>query len=186
MAQAFSDDSDLIRQLARGNEAAFSTIYARYQAPVYRFAWHMSGDAALAEDVTQEVFVHLIERPKQYDPAKGPVLNYLVGIGRNLVRRRLQQTRNSVPIEDDLVDGDPAELDFAAELDRRSLLNTLRTAVLALPEQYREAVVLCDIEEMSYPEAGLIMNCPPGTVASRLHRARSMLKARLQGMGCAR
>jgi RNA polymerase sigma factor (sigma-70 family) len=77
-------------------------------------------------------------------------------------------------------------MDLWEQIDRQELLECLRKSVLALPEQYREAVVLCDMEEMSYPEAAAVLQCPPGTVASRLHRARSMLKARLLEMGCVR
>ena len=190
MALVFSDDQELLRQLTRGSEAAFGTLYERYQGAIYRFAWHMSGDRGAAEDVTQEVFLALIERANGYDPGKGPLLNYLYGVGRNLMRRRMQQGWADVPLADDLADGAdgdvPCEMDFAVELDRRELLDSLRKAVLALPGQYRETVVLCDMEEMSYPEAAMILQCPPGTVASRLHRARAMLKTRLQGMGCAR
>ena len=53
-------------------------------------------------------------------------------------------------------------------------------------DAYREALILCDLEEMSYPEVAVALHCPEGTVASRLHRARRMLKSRLQSMGCVR
>ena len=65
-------------------------------------------------------------------------------------------------------------------------LDALRKAVLALPEAYREAVALCELEEMSYPEAAAVLKCSPGTVASRLHRAKAMLKMKLKGLGCVR
>jgi RNA polymerase sigma-70 factor (ECF subfamily) len=188
MPQAPSDDEELLRQLASGNQEAFSACYERYQGPIYRFAWHMSGNPAIAEEVTQEVFLRLIDNPRKYDPAKGPLANYLFGIARNVMLRQMP-THLQVPGQDDLLDehaGSAAEPDLLAELDRREALECLRKAVLALPEPYREALVLCELEEMSYPSAAAVLGCPPGTVASRLHRARAMLKLRFQEMGCVR
>ena len=95
-----------------------------------------------------------------------------------------------VPLEDDAPDCDETGLttepDVLSEVDRRERLELLHKSVAALPEPYREALVLCDLEEMSYPEAAAILNCPEGTVASRLHRARAILKSRLRKMGCLR
>jgi RNA polymerase sigma-70 factor (ECF subfamily) len=190
MAQVPNKDQELLRQLAKGNHAAFSALYERYQGPIYRFAWHMSGNQASAEEITQEVFLRLIDNPRKYDPAKGLLSSYLFGIARNVIRRQMEGSRIVLPLADELLDGDdaelPAEPDLLSELDQREKLGCLRRSVLALPEPYREALVLCDLEEMSYPEAAVILRCPPGTVASRLHRARAMLKVRLQEMGCTR
>ena len=90
-----------------------------------------------------------------------------------------------VPLEDQELLDDPAlcaEADVLSELDRQERMELLHKSVLALPALYREALILCDLEEMSYPEAAAILDCPPGTVASRLHRGRTMLKSRLQAM----
>jgi RNA polymerase sigma factor (sigma-70 family) len=73
-----------------------------------------------------------------------------------------------------------------ADLTRVELLECLQKAVLGLPEQYREVIVLCDLQEMSYLDAAAILQCPHGTIASRLHRARVMLRARLECQGCAK
>jgi RNA polymerase sigma-70 factor (ECF subfamily) len=190
MAQAPNDDQELLRQLAKGNEAAFGACYERYQGLLYRFAWHMSGNRASAEEITQEVFLRLIENPRNYDPAKGPLAGYLFGIARNLIRRQMESSRVALPLEDELLFGDDAEpaaeSQLLSELDQQEKLECLRKSVLALPEPYREALVLCDLEEMSYPDAAAVLQCPPGTVASRLHRARAMLKMRLREMGCVR
>jgi len=183
------DDQQLLRQLARGNESAFATFYERYQGRLYRFALHMGGNSATAEEVTQEVFMIVIANPKGYNPAKGSVAGYLFGISRNLTRRSMAQHQNCLPILDEDIDvvAEPSEdLDLLAELSHAESLECLRKAVLTLPEQYREVVVLCELEEMTYPEAGALLDCSPGTIASRLHRARAMLKAKLKGQGCAK
>jgi RNA polymerase sigma-70 factor (ECF subfamily) len=188
MADSLSVDRELYRQLAKGREEAFSALYERYQRPIFRFAWHMSGNSATAEDVTQEVFMLLIHNPKNYDPAKGSVAGYLFGIARNLTRRRLDRSRLDQPLVEEWPEGNESELtsdtDLLGDLTRLELLACLQKAILALPEQYREVVVLCELAEMSYPDAAAVLRCPPGTIASRLHRARLMLRARLECQGC--
>ncbi len=175
MADAAGDDQELVRQLARGDQAAFNACYERYQGPIFRFAWHMSGNQTTAEEVTQEVFLRLIHKPKKFDAAKGTLAGYLFGIARNVMRRQMAASFLDVPLEDAELSENPA---FAAdsnvlwELDRQERLELLHRSVLALPAPYREALILCDLEEMSYPEAAAILDCPAGTVASRLHRAR--------------
>src|SRR6267154_6784372 len=79
MAESPLEDKELLRQLNKGNERAFSALYERYQGPLYRFALHMSGNTATAEEVTQEVFMLLIGNPKRYEADKGSVGRYLFG-----------------------------------------------------------------------------------------------------------
>jgi RNA polymerase sigma-70 factor (ECF subfamily) len=189
MAHAESADQELLRQLARGNQAAFQVCYERYQGPIFRFAWHMSGNQTTAEEVTQEVFLRLINKPGKFDPAKGTLAGYLFGIARNVMRREMAATFFDVPLEDEQLGDDAAlstEPDMLSELDRQERLELLHKSVLALPPAYREALILCDLEEMSYPEAAAILDCPEGTVASRLHRARALLKLRVQAGRCVR
>ncbi len=192
MADSPSHDQELLRQLAKGSEAAFRAFYERYQGPIYRFALHMSGNGATAEEVTQEVFMLLIGKPNSYQPEKGSVAGYLFGMARNLTRRSIQRRHLDVPIGD--YDGNgqgaapelPSQLDVLEDITQSELLDQLRKAVLSLPEPYREAVVLCDLEEMSYNSAAEFLECSAGTVASRLHRGRAMLKAKLSCQKCAK
>jgi RNA polymerase sigma-70 factor (ECF subfamily) len=189
MAQAASDDQELVRRLARGDQAAFHVCYERYQVPIFRFAWHMSGNQTTAEEVTQEVFLRLIHKPKKFDAAKGSLAGYLFGIARNVMRREMSASFLDVPLDEEGLSDDPAfsiEADVLGELDRQERLELLHKSVLALPATYREALILCDLQEMSYPEASAVLDCPEGTVASRLHRARAMLKARVQAVRCVR
>jgi RNA polymerase sigma-70 factor (ECF subfamily) len=187
MAESPLEDQELLRQLSKGNETAFTALYERYQGPLYRFALHMSGNTATAEEVTQEVFMLLIGNPKGYDAEKGQVSSYLFGITRNLTRRVLLRSRLDIPIEEEWLDtgdaGLTSDLNVLSELSNSELLEYLRKAVLALPEQYREVVALCDLGEMSYADAAALLECSAGTVASRLHRARGMLKSRMLKTG---
>lgn len=187
MAESSPEDQELLKQLTKGNETAFSTLYERYQGRLYRFALHMSGNNATAEEVTQETFMLLIENSKGYNAEKGPVSGYLFGIARNLTRRATEQTRLDLPIEEEWLDTDSAlasDLDVLGDLSNEELLEQLRKTILTLPEQYRETVALCDLEEMSYADAAGLLECSPGTVASRLHRAHAMLKMKLSSQKC--
>src|ERR1700682_6852534 len=110
MGESHRVDQELYRQLAKGRDEAFSVLYERYQGPIFRFAWHMSGNSATAEDVTQEVFMLLIRNPKNYDPAKGSLPGYLYGIARNLTRRRLDRSRLDEPLGEDWTESSGNEL----------------------------------------------------------------------------
>jgi RNA polymerase sigma-70 factor (ECF subfamily) len=178
-------DLDLLRLMMAGGEEAFAELYRRRQAGVYRFALQMSGSAAVAEDVTQEVFMVLMRNGDRYDPDRASLSAYLYGIARNHVLRRLEQDRVFVPLGDSsddglvpqsmVVEGNPLD-----ELTRGERLQLLHDSILALPAHYREVLVLCELHEMSYNEAANVVGCAVGTVRSRLHRARALLIERLR------
>lgn len=175
-------DEELFIRIHSGDEQAFVSLYRKRQSGIFRFALHMSGSEAVAEDVTQEVFLAVI-RECGYDPRRGSLSGYLYGIARKLVLRHLERGRTDPLLESDL---DQAELpevaaihDPLAEMTHREGIEALRRAVTALPRRYREVVVLCDLEEVDYAEAAEVLGCPIGTVRSRLHRARGLLLEKL-------
>lgn len=175
-------DGDLLRRMLSGDEGAFAELYRQHKGPVYRFALHMSGSADVADEVTQEVFMALIHDSKRYDPDRGSVAAYLFGIARNHVRRHLE-TKSASTIGD--TDSGPVEVipdrqDIAGELVQNQRIENLRKAVLALPPNYREVIVLCDLDEMDYEEAAGVLGCAVGTVRSRLHRARALLTEKMR------
>lgn len=154
-----------------GDEHAFTALYRRRQGPVYRFALQMTGNIVIAEDVTQEVFIALIEKKAKYDANRGSLASFLYGIARNFVLRRIEKTAE---IEDYAAPDDVLD-----DLTRRETIENVRRAVLSLPPVYREAVVLCDLQDSSYEDAAAALDCPVGTVRSRLNRGRSMLAQKL-------
>jgi RNA polymerase sigma-70 factor (ECF subfamily) len=160
---------------------AFIALYRQNSPGIYRFALHMSGRASVAEEVTQESFLMLIDNPQRYDPAKGAVTAFLYGVARNLVKRHLERDRKQQYFEDsDEEDCLSAHDDVLGDLTRKESIQALREAVAALPPKYREVVVLCDLQELSYVSAAQAINCAVGTVRSRLHRARTLLISKMQ------
>ena len=181
-----ASDSELLQATLAGDEEALAVLYRRRQGGIYRFALQMCGFQALAEDVTQEVFMVLIRNGETFDPARGSLNAFLVGVARNLLLRRLQRERFYAPMDDNSDDDSTTHESFMTvegpleELSRIETINSVRMAVLALPERYREVVVLCDLQEMSYVEAAEVLSCAVGTVRSRLHRARALLIEKLR------
>jgi RNA polymerase sigma-70 factor, ECF subfamily len=176
-------DEQLLDRMRLGDESAFVSLYQRRQGAIYRFALHMCGSAAVAEDVTQEVFLTLIRENCGYDGCRGTLAGYLFGIARKLVLRYLERGRSLVGLEPQGDDPEivPAVFDDPLEdLTRRETVEALWRAVLALPRRYREVVILCDLEELDYADAAAALGCPVGTVRSRLHRARALLLEKLR------
>ena len=176
-------DDELLFRLRSGDEAAFLTLYRRRQGAIYRFAMHMSGSATAAEDITQEVFLALLRQGCGFDPERGTLSGYLFGIARKLVLRTLERSRADVALENEADDVPSLELavidDPLIDLTRREGIEALRRAVMALPRRYREVVLLCDLEELDYADAAVVLGCPIGTVRSRMHRARALLFEKL-------
>ena len=180
-------DDELLRLMLAGDENAFVTLYRRRQGGIYRFALQMSGSEAIAEDVTQEVFMVLMGEANNYDPARGSLSAYLYGIARNHVLRALSRDRSFVSIGDGYEEETErtheqliAHDDPLGDLTRNEVIESVRQAVTALPAHYREVVVLCDLHEMSYAEAAQVLDCAVGTIRSRLHRARNLLIEKLR------
>ena len=185
IAQQERDDV-LLRRAARGDEEAFALLYRRHQAALYRFALRMTGSAWGAEEVVQEVFMTLVREPKKYDASRGAVGAFLYGIARNRVMKHLERLPREVSLEEKNEDGTGPGIVLrdgftpAIWMEKRERMEHVRAAVLELPAEFREAVVLCELEEMSYEEAAEMIGCPIGTIRSRLHRGRALLLAKLE------
>lgn len=179
------NDTDLLRSMLAGSEEAFAQLYHRRQGGVYRFALQMSGSKTIAEDVTQEVFLFLMREGHVFDPNRGSVSAFLLGVARNHVLRRLRVEHLLSPLGDDSDDDVPllhatTDLCPLEDLTRAETIESVRKAVLSLPSKYREVVVLCELQDISYGETAEILGCAIGTVRSRLHRARALLLTKLR------
>jgi RNA polymerase sigma-70 factor (ECF subfamily) len=174
------DDAGLLERARRGDAEAFSLLFARCQGPIYRYAAHMCGREA-ADDVVQETFLAVLRGTGRYDAARGGALGYLFGIARHVVLQRLGSRWTAAdPLEHDRAATIECDEPTALErLTRSEAIDAVRCAIAALPPAYREAIVLCELQEMSYEDAAAIAQCPVGTIRSRLHRARALLAAKL-------
>lgn len=195
-------DNILMHRLSAGDEAAFLEFYRRHQGGVYRYALHMTGRPDFAAEVVQETFLTLIRHGAKFDEQKGTAAAFLFGVARNHVRKLQEKESRYVAFPERSSDGGA---DWQAiegqgngnghggsgrnpknihdELEREESARRLREAVLTLPEHYREPITLCDFEGKSYEEAAALLDCPLGTVRSRLNRARSILLERLRPAG---
>ena len=179
-------DDVLLRSAASGDEEAFAFLYRRHQAALYRFALRMTGNSWAAEEIVQEVFMTLVRDSRKYDAARGALGAFLYGIARNRVMKHLERLPREVSLDEKMEDrsGLGVVLQDSATpsvwLEKRERTEQVRAAVLELPPEFREAVVLCELEEMSYEEAAQMVGCPIGTIRSRLHRGRALLLAKLE------
>jgi len=207
-------DDGLLRRMSAGDEEAFTLLYRRKHPAIYRFVLRMAGNPAVAEDVTQEVFMALIRDTRRFDPARGNLTGFLFGIARNHLRKRWEQDRRIVRLPDHHDEfghsepwdgfvgqgrqfGGTGALSSVArnngsaaahpdeQFDWQETVERVREAISTLPENYREVVVLCELEEMSYDDVAAALDCPVGTVRSRLHRARAMLIEKLRDFNAA-
>jgi RNA polymerase sigma-70 factor (ECF subfamily) len=176
-------DEELVARIDGGDSAALSTLFRRRQADVYRVAMLMTGSSAAAEDVTQDVFLAVMHDAGRFEAGRAPVTAWLCGIARNHARRRLDRDRRTVALPERPETTAPMAIvhtDPVGDLSTAEDIIALRRAVLSLPVRYREVVVLCDLQDLSYTDAATALECSIGTVRSRLHRGRALLTAKMR------
>jgi RNA polymerase sigma-70 factor (ECF subfamily) len=179
-------DAVLLTRALAGEEPAFLALYERLKAGLFRYAFYMTGSRTAAEEVTQEVFMMLLKEGRGYRETRGEVGAFAFGIARNLVRRIARRERAYEPLpENDARENLAATLiderePLATRMARDQVMARVQTAIASLPDHYRQAVVLCDLCELSYEEAAQRLQCAVGTVRSRLNRAHHLLSQKLQ------
>jgi len=180
-------DTELLRQVHAGQAEAFTTLYRRHQAPLYRYALLRCGSGDAAADIVQEAFMGLLTGRLGYDPLRGRLQHFLFGVARNLALK-LDQARQRHPQLPEPADDDgEADLDTASEADgplARLLGNEaaeeVRRALSLLPPHYRDPVILYEMHDLSYQEIATVCQIDIGTVRSRLARGRAALAKRLR------
>ena len=185
-------DELLAARAAAGDDSAFEAIVTRYQARVFRLAWRLTGNEGDAADVLQEAFLQVYRKLATFrgDARFGTWL-YRIATNAALMLRRARSRRPSESLdgflpcfdENGLHAATPAELAAAAgvehQLDRRRLAEKALAAIDRLPDDYREAFVLRDLEEMTTAQVADVLGLEPAAVRQRVHRARMMLRGYL-------
>lgn len=148
----------------------FTRLFDEHHAPLFRFAYRMTGSVADAEDIVQECFLMLL-RPNSYDPHRTPIRTYLFGVVRNQALKRKRRF--------DIAPAAPNRLSPDAELLRSEMEQHVAQAVTQLPETQKEVLILAHYEQMPLAEIAQILDLEVGAVKSRLQRARASLKETL-------
>lgn len=177
-----AEDAALIESLGKGSREALTEIYRLHGKRVYRAAYQHTGSRETAEELTQETFLLLLREPGKYDPARGELGAFLAGVARQLARRAMSRVRGPDPVawDENASPVDPAVADVLEEMIERQQFGRLHEAIGTLPEPYREALVLHHLEGLPYEEVAEVLDCPVGTVRSRLARARELLARKLE------
>ena len=179
-------DEELLKRSSRGDEEAFTNLYRRHADVLYRFAFRMTGSSWGAEEIVQDVFMTLVREPGKYDAERGTLPAFLFGIARNKIMKYNERLPREISLVQRQEDGSGGGLTLrdsftpAMWAEQRERLEKVRAAVMDLPVEFRETVVLCELEEMSYEQAARTLDCPIGTIRSRLHRGRALLLAKLE------
>ena len=187
-----TDDATLVEALAGGSAGAARQLYRRHAHAILRFAVAMTDSRAAAEDIVHDTFVELLQRPGNYDPERGSLRAFLYGIARHRIAKSMRGAVIAPPdpgtdehARGEVAAGEPAELAASAatledQAERSQNIERLRRAIRALPLVYREVIAWCDLGEVPYAVVADVLDCPIGTVRSRLHRARALLAEAFQ------
>jgi RNA polymerase sigma-70 factor (ECF subfamily) len=195
VAPAEPSDEEFAASAATGDEPAFEALVTRYEARVYRLACRLTGSESDAPDVLQETFLR-VHRGLSSFRGESRFSTWLFRIATNaaLMQRRSRARRPAASLEEFLPRfdahgchaGEPADLEAAARaeelLDRRHLAEKAREGVERLPELYREAFVLRDLEELETAEVAALLGIESAAVRQRVHRARLMLRGYLSDL----
>jgi RNA polymerase sigma-70 factor (ECF subfamily) len=193
LEQVNLDDLELVRRARNRDPEAFQTLVLRYQDRVFNTAYRLMGDRALAEDIAQEAFFRAYESLKKFKE-QASFSTWLYRITLNACtsawrRAGAQKRAGEVPLPGQGGEGggsrwEPADSspDPAEDSVRRERILLIQKAIGGLDEEFRVALVLRDIEGLSYEEISEIIQHPVGTVRSRIHRARTELKEKLKDL----
>ena len=172
-------DRELFAKVASDDERAFTEFIERYKNRLFNFIIRILPEKETAEDILQDTFLRVYNQRKNYSPDYA-LSTWVYTIALNLARSELRKRKLRKYLSlDFLKEESDVELPDTTNPEPGKLKPLLEKAIKALPEEYRMAFVLCDIERLPYHEIAEIMRVPVGTVKSRINRARTMLREKL-------
>jgi RNA polymerase sigma-70 factor (ECF subfamily) len=177
-------ETELARRASGGDAAAFRDLYHRYRTRVHAFAYRMVRVQAIAEEITQEAFLVLIEHPERYQVDRGSMLTFLCAIARNKIMYHLRRNGHEFEIDDGrftaaMKNHTEVKRDPLTDLLDRELAAEVNAAIATLPPLQREVIVLREFQELSYEEIATVTGVEINVIKVRLHRARQSLARRL-------
>jgi len=185
-------DALLVERVKRGDQKAFELLVIKYQRKIERLIGRMVRDQDLIQDIAQETFIRAYRAMPQFR-GESAFYTWLYRIAVNTAKKALAELRRdplvsesafafsgdddeTSRVENELSDGETPE----AVLASKEIAATVNAAIEALSEDLRQAITLREIEGLSYEEISEVMNCPIGTVRSRIFRAREAIAQRLR------
>jgi RNA polymerase sigma-70 factor, ECF subfamily len=175
-------DAELVKGCLAGDHNAWEAIVRQHNQRVYNLAYRFTGRFDEAEDLTQEIFLKVYRTLNSYRSESGAFVTWIVRVGRNHLidhyRKFKTERTHTDPLEADYdkAEENPARYSSPAQaLEQRELSERIHRALLRISEDLREAVILRDLEELTYEEIADILKLPLGTVKSRINRGRAEL-----------
>jgi RNA polymerase sigma factor (sigma-70 family) len=164
-------DEDLMLEVRNGAGETLGVLFDRYQTPLFNFYAKLTGDRALSEDLVQEVFLRILRYRQSYQPGT-PFRAWIYQIARNARVDHYRKAHRHISFEPEMappvIPKDSAQESQEAEL--------LHRALMQLPEEKREILVLSRFQELHYDEIAELLQCELGTVKTRIHRAIQELR----------
>ncbi len=173
-------DAALAARLLAGDELALADVYDAHGAVVFGLTARVTGDRSAAEDLTQDVFVWLWERPDAYDPTRGSLRAFLATVARRRAIDWIRSTGARHRREERVTDEHDTPADPADEVARVVMTTELRSAVERLPVVQREALDLAYYGGLTYREVAERLEIPEGTAKTRLRSALATLSAQMR------
>ncbi|MBC7599219.1 MAG: RNA polymerase sigma factor RpoE [Polaromonas sp.] len=188
-----ANDSDamLVERTVAGDQKAFELLVIKYERRIQRLIGRMVRDVDLVEDIAQETFIRAYRALAQFR-GEAQFYTWLYRIAVNTAKKALMELKRNPTVSENSFKSDdddetsPLENELTSSETPESLLagkeiaQMVNTAMEALPEELRQAITLREIEGLSYEEISEAMNCPIGTVRSRIFRAREAISARIK------
>ena len=180
-------ERELVQQAKAGDRAAFAGLVSAYEGKIYNLALRYLGSREDAMDASQEVFLRVFRFLPGFQEESGfSTWIYRIGVNvcKDMLHRRLKRAEQTLEVPDEEDEGRPVDVpdlryDPERIMEGAELRQALSDAILALPEQQREIIILRDIRGLSYEEIALALALEAGTVKSRLFRARESLRKKL-------
>lgn len=172
-------DSALVERIMAGDEGALAALYDRYAGMLFAMLVRILRDTSAAEEVLQDLFLQLWRGASRFDASRGSLAAWLLVIGRNRALSRLRGKGRHETLADSeefSIEAVPSSGNLEDEVARMQLMERLRGAMAALPQEQREAVELAYFEGMTQTEIAARVGCPLGTVKSRVRAAMQTLK----------